>query len=106
MIKFTKMEGLGNDYVYVDCTQMSENQISEISKLAVKISDRHFGIGSDGLILICKSSEADFKMVFKNKSIIQRIYFYLLTRFWLCKQICNLPYKSNYDIHHKKQSSS
>ena len=66
MIKFTKMEGLGNDYVYVDCTQMSENQISEISKLAVKISDRHFGIGSDGLILICKSEKADFKMVMYN----------------------------------------
>ena len=62
MIKFTKMEGLGNDYVYVDCTKMQEEEISNISKLAKKVSDRHFGIGSDGLILICKSEVADFKM--------------------------------------------
>ena len=61
-MKFTKMEGLGNDYVYIDCTQMNEEQIVEISKMAIKISDRHFGVGSDGLILICKSEIADFKM--------------------------------------------
>ena len=62
MINFTKMEGLGNDYIYVDCTKMREDEISNISKLAQKVSDRHFGIGSDGLILICKSEIADFKM--------------------------------------------
>ena len=61
-MKFTKMEGLGNDYVYIDCTQMNEEQITETSKIAIKISDRHFGVGSDGLILICKSEIADFKM--------------------------------------------
>ena len=61
-MKFTKMEGLGNDYVYIDCTQMNEEQIKEKSKIAIKISDRHFGVGSDGLILICKSEIADFKM--------------------------------------------
>ena len=61
-MKFTKMEGLGNDYVYIDCTQMNEEQITETSKMAIKISDRHFGVGSDGLILICKSEIADFKM--------------------------------------------
>ena len=66
MIKFTKMEGLGNDYVYIDCTRMDENQIIEISKLSKKISDRHFGVGSDGLILICKSEIADFKMKMFN----------------------------------------
>ena len=66
MIKFTKMEGLGNDYVYVDCTQMDEKEIDDISKLAKRISDRHFGIGSDGLILICRSKKADFKMVMYN----------------------------------------
>ena len=61
------MEGLGNDYVYVDCTKKSSEEIEEISKLACKISDRHFGIGSDGLILICKSEVADFKMQMYNQ---------------------------------------
>ena len=59
MIKFTKMHGLGNDYVYIDAiNQNIENE----SSLAQFVSDRHFGIGSDGLILICKSEVADFKM--------------------------------------------
>ena len=59
MIKFTKMHGLGNDYVYIDCiNQNIENQ----SELAKFVSNRNFGIGSDGLILICKSDNADFKM--------------------------------------------
>lgn len=67
MIEFTKMEGLGNDYVYVDCTQKTESEINDISSLASKISDRHFGVGSDGLILICKSNVADFKMQMYNQ---------------------------------------
>ena len=59
MIKFTKMQGLGNDYVYIDAiNQNVENE----STLAKFVSNRHFGIGSDGLILICKSEIADFKM--------------------------------------------
>ena len=59
MIKFTKMQGLGNDYVYMDAIhQKLENE----SSLAQFVSNRHFGIGSDGLILICKSDVADFKM--------------------------------------------
>ena len=59
MIKFTKMHGLGNDYVYIDAiNQNIENE----SSLAQFVSNRHFGIGSDGLILICKSEIADFKM--------------------------------------------
>ena len=57
-MKFTKMHGCGNDYVYVDCTnEMIENP-SEVSKY---VSDRHFGIGSDGLILICSSETARFQ---------------------------------------------
>lgn len=60
MIKFTKMHGLGNDYVYIDCTE--KQKIKNISSLAQFISNRHFGVGSDGLILICKSDIADFKM--------------------------------------------
>ena len=59
MLKFTKMHGLGNDYVYMDgINQIIENP-SELSKV---VSDRHTGIGSDGLILILKSDIADFKM--------------------------------------------
>lgn len=59
MIKFTKMHGLGNDYVYMDAIhQKIENE----STLAKFVSNRNFGIGSDGLILICKSELADFKM--------------------------------------------
>ena len=54
------MHGLGNDYVYIDCTE--EQKIKNISSLAQFISNRHFGVGSDGLILICKSDIADFKM--------------------------------------------
>ena len=60
MIKFTKMEGLGNDYVYIDCTNQFLKQ--DLEDLAKKMSNRHFGIGSDGIILICKSDVADFKM--------------------------------------------
>lgn len=62
-MKFTKMHGCGNDYVYVDCTkQMIENP-GEVSKI---VSHRHFGIGSDGLILICSSDVADFRMAMYN----------------------------------------
>ena len=59
MIKFTKMHGLGNDYVYMDAIHQ---HIEKESSLAQFVSNRHFGIGSDGLILICKSEVADFKM--------------------------------------------
>lgn len=60
-MKFTKMHGLGNDYVYVDCTKNKE-VIENPSELSIVVSDRHFGIGSDGLILICDSDKCDFKM--------------------------------------------
>ena len=62
-MKFTKMQGLGNDYVYVNCF---EEKIDNPSELAVKISDRHFGVGSDGLILINPSDKADFEMEMYN----------------------------------------
>ena len=65
MIKFTKMHGLGNDYVYIDAiNQKIENE----SSLAKFVSNRHFGIGSDGLILICKSDIADFQMRMFNSN--------------------------------------
>ncbi len=58
-MRFTKMHGIGNDYVYVNCFQ---EKIEEPEKLAQVVSDRHFGIGGDGLILICPSAKASFKM--------------------------------------------
>ena len=58
-MKFTKMHGCGNDYIYVNCFT---EKVEEPSVIAKKVSDRHFGIGSDGLILICPSETADFKM--------------------------------------------
>ncbi len=62
-MKFTKMQGLGNDYVYVNCI---EKRIEHPSETARFVSDRHFGIGSDGLILICPSEKADFEMEMYN----------------------------------------
>ena len=62
-MKFTKMHGIGNDYVYVNCFKETVENPSEV---AVKVSDRHFGIGSDGLILIKPSEVADGKMEMYN----------------------------------------
>ena len=59
-MRFTKMQGAGNDYVYVDCFR--EPIPPQPDVLARKISDRHFGVGSDGLILICPSQQADARM--------------------------------------------
>lgn len=58
-MKFTKMQGIGNDYVYLDCT---EGEPKDLASLARQMSDRHFGIGSDGLICACASNRADFRM--------------------------------------------
>ena len=62
MLNFTKMTGLGNDYIYVDCTDGTK--LKNIPEMAKKLSDRHLGIGADGLILIDKSDnkQSDFKM--------------------------------------------
>ena len=62
-MKFTKMQGIGNDYVYVNCLKEEVKNPSETAKI---VSDRHFGIGSDGLILICPSDQADFRMAMYN----------------------------------------
>lgn len=62
-MKFTKMQGIGNDYVYVDCFQETVNNPSAVAKL---VSDRHFGIGSDGLILVKPSDVADCEMDMYN----------------------------------------
>lgn len=58
-MKFTKMHGLGNDYIFLDCTEgMPENP----GRLARLLSDRHFGIGGDGIICVCRAAEGDFRM--------------------------------------------
>ncbi len=59
VLKFTKMQGAGNDYVYVNCFK---EQIDNPQEMAVRVSNRNFGIGSDGLILIMPSSVADVRM--------------------------------------------
>ena len=62
-MKFTKMQGLGNDYVYVNCLK---EKLENPSKTAIQVSDRHFGIGSEGVILINPSEVADFEMEMYN----------------------------------------
>jgi len=59
-MQFTKMHGLGNDYIYIDCFQ--EPVPSDLDKLAVAMSDRHFGVGGDGVVLIMRSRTADCRM--------------------------------------------
>ena len=63
-MRFTKMHGAGNDYVYVDC--FDEPMPESPAQLARKLSDRHFGIGGDGLILVCPSEVADARMRIYN----------------------------------------
>jgi carbamoyl-phosphate synthase large subunit len=58
-LDFVKMQGCGNDYIYFDCF---DGQPADPSALAVKLSDRHFGIGGDGIVLICSSDKADARM--------------------------------------------
>lgn len=59
-MRFTKMHGAGNDYIYVDC--FAEPMPSDPAALAREVADRHFGVGGDGLILICRSEVADVRM--------------------------------------------
>src|SRR5512135_3356667 len=62
-LRFTKMHGIGNDYVYVDCFAAS---VADPAALARRVSPRHTGIGSDGVILICPSQVADCRMEMYN----------------------------------------
>ena len=59
MTKFSKMQAFGNDYVYIDAINQKIDNVNELAKY---VSNRHFGIGSDGMVLICKSDVADFRM--------------------------------------------
>ena len=58
-MRFTKMEGCGNDYIYINCF---EELVEQPEKLAIAMSERHFGIGADGLVLIMPSEKGDFRM--------------------------------------------
>jgi len=58
-MKFTKMQALGNDYVYINCI---DQELDNLSDCAIRLSNRHYGVGSDGMILICPSERADFRM--------------------------------------------
>ena len=62
-MKFTKMHGLGNDYVYVNAF---EEHVEHPEALARRVSDRHFGVGGDGLVLLLPSERADFRMEMYN----------------------------------------
>src|SRR5215510_6978238 len=59
-MRFTKMQGIGNDYIYVDCLRNPPPR--DPAALSKAMSDRHFGVGADGLILICPSEKADARM--------------------------------------------
>ena len=59
MLTFSKMHGIGNDYIYINCFQ---EKVSDPEKLSVFLSDVRFGVGSDGLVLILPSDKADFRM--------------------------------------------
>lgn len=61
---FTKMQACGNDYV---CIELFTQQLSDIPEFAKKISEQHYGVGSDGLVLVCPSEKADFRMRIFNK---------------------------------------
>lgn len=61
--KFYKMHGIGNDYIYFDCMK---EELADVEKLAVRLSDRHFSIGGDGVILLCPSEVADCRMAMYN----------------------------------------
>jgi len=64
MLEFTKMTGIGNDYIYINCIDRELN--TNPSKLAEKMSDRNFGVGSDGLVLIKRGQQADYYMEMYN----------------------------------------
>src|ERR1700719_436664 len=63
-MRFTKMQGAGNDYVYIDC--FAQKLPADPAALSQKIADRLFGVGGDGLILICPSEKADARMIMFN----------------------------------------
>ncbi len=64
LISFTKIHGIGNDYIYINCMESVPDRLPE---LAEEMSDRHFGVGGDGIVLICPSDKADFRMrMFNN----------------------------------------
>ena len=81
-MKFTKMQGIGNDYVYVNCF---EETVADPERVSEIISDRHFGIGADGLVLIMPSDKADFN---ENVQCRRQRGKYVRKRHTLHRQVC------------------
>ena len=71
MLTFTKMHGCGNDYIYFNCF---EDPVEAPEQLAVRLSDRHKGVGGDGVILICPSEIADAKMRMFNNGTVRAAF--------------------------------
>ena len=67
MMKFTKMQAFGNDYVYIDAIHQELKNLPELARF---VSDRHFAIGSDGMVLICPSDKGDFRMRMQGAMVI------------------------------------
>ena len=80
-LKFTKMQATGNDYIFVNLFDADDFKIfneTNWSQIAIRLSDRHFGIGSDGLILICPSDIADCSSALRQK--VEYVHFILILK--------------------------
>ena len=62
-MRFTKMHGLGNDYIFLNCMEAIPENLEDLAR---KLSDRHFGVGGDGIICVCPSKRSDFRMLMFN----------------------------------------
>ena len=92
---FTKMEGCGNDYIFIDCTN---GQIPEHpQQLSIRLSDRHFGIGADGLVLLCPSETADVRMRMFNSDGSEGRMCGNAVR-CICKHIYNMKMVENFPL--------
>jgi len=69
-MRFTKMQAFGNDYVYIDAIHQELKNLPELARF---VSDRHFAIGSDGMVLICPSEKGDFRMRMFNPEWHRRV---------------------------------
>ncbi len=78
-MKFTKMQAFGNDYVYIDAIHQELKNLPELARF---VSNRHFAIGSDGMVLICPSEKGDFRMRMFNPGRIRR------GNVWQCPAKC------------------
>ena len=90
-MKFTKMQGLGNDYIYINAF---EERVDDPPALARRLSDRHFGVGGDGLVLIAPSDKADFRMAMDNLGWTGPRYDdYTSTAYWYLDHPASVPFE-------------